>query len=103
MDLGEHVGVMEQAGIPLRHVVNNENHRPWKRPFDPEGLWERALANPSKYVDFVILFDGDVVDQNVNRSQLTQIAEIHAIGQVHAHIFTARSVTDPSGDLNQSR
>ena len=103
MDLGEHVGVMEQAGIPLRHVVNNENHRPWKRPFDPEGLWERALANPSKYVDFVILFDGDVVDQNVNRSQLTQIAEIHAIGQVHAHIFTARSATNPSGDLNQSR
>ena len=60
MDLGEHVGVMEQAGIPLRQVVNNENHRPWKRPTDPDGLWERALADPPRYVDFVIAFDGDL-------------------------------------------
>ena len=67
MDLGEHVGVMEQAGIPLRQVVNNENHRPWKRPTDPEGLWERALADPPRYVDFVIAFDGDAVDQGANK------------------------------------
>src|SRR5208282_2802910 len=61
MDLSEHVGIMEQAGIPLRQVVNNENHRMWKRPSDPEGLWERALADPPRYVDFVIAFDGDAV------------------------------------------
>ena len=66
MDLGEHVGVMEEAGIPLRRVVNSENHRPWKRPTDPEGLWERALADPSRYVDFVIAFDGDAVDRGSN-------------------------------------
>jgi len=48
MDLGEHVGVMEQAGIPLRQVVNNENHRPWKRPTDPEGLWERAARRSAR-------------------------------------------------------
>ncbi len=40
MDLGEHVGIMERLGIPLRRVVNNEDHRPWARPADPEGLWE---------------------------------------------------------------
>src|SRR6202453_1330987 len=45
MDLGEHVGIMEQAGIPLRQVVNNENHRPWKRPSDPEEIWERTFQN----------------------------------------------------------
>ena len=70
MELGEHVGVMQQAGIPLRQVVNNENHRPWKRPSDPEGLWERALADPSRYVDFVIAFDGDAVDQRANKMNL---------------------------------
>jgi hypothetical protein len=91
MDLGEHVGVMEQAGIPLRRVVNNENHRPWKRPTDPEGLWERALADPPRYVDFVIAFDGDVVDQSVNKSSLTELAEIHATGQPHARIYATRS------------
>jgi len=39
MDISEHVGIMEQAGIPLRQVVNSEDHRPWKRPSDPDGLW----------------------------------------------------------------
>jgi hypothetical protein len=96
MDLGEHVGIMEQAGIPLRQVVNNENHRPWKRPSDPEGLWERALADPTHYVDFVIAFDGDPVDQGVNRTNLTVLTEIHATGQPYARIYVARSTPNQS-------
>ena len=96
MDLGEHVGVMEQAGIPLRQVVNNENHRAWKRPTDPEGLWERALADPPRYVDFVIAFDGDPVDLGANRTNLTVLAEIHATGQPHARIYATRSVPNQS-------
>jgi uncharacterized membrane protein (Fun14 family) len=97
MDLSEHVGVMEQAGVPLRQVVNSENHRLWKRSPDPEGLWERALADPPRYVDFVITFDGDAVDQRVNRTRLTEWMEIHATGQPHARIYAAR------GSPNQSR
>jgi hypothetical protein len=96
MDLAEHVGVLEQAGIPLRQVVNSEDHRPWKRPSDPEGLWERALADPPRYVDFVIVFDGDAVDQSVNRTNLTELTEIHATGQPHAHIYVARSAPNQS-------
>ena len=96
MDLGEHVGIMEQSGIPLRQVVNNENHRPWKRPADTEGLWERALADPPRYVDFVIAFDGDVVDQGANRTKLTVLAEIHVTGQPHARIYAARSAPNQS-------
>src|SRR5208337_2202866 len=90
MDLGEHVGVMEQAGIPLRQVVNNENHRPWKRPSDPEGLWERTLAEPPRYVDYVIAFDGDAVDQAANKTDLTLLMELHATGQPHARIYAAQ-------------
>ena len=99
MELGEHVGVMQQLGIPLRQVVNNENHRPWKRPSDPEGLWERALADPPRYVDFVIAFDGDAVDQRVNKINLTELAEIRATGQPRARIFAAAARAAP----NQSR
>ena len=95
MDLGEHVGVMEQAGIPLRQVVNNENHRPWKRPTDPEGLWERALAEPPRYVDFVIAFDGDAVDQQVNHSDLRELVELHATGQPRARIYAAAARSAP--------
>ncbi len=97
MDIGEHVGIMQAAGIPLRQVVNNENHRQWKRPSDPEGLWERALADPPRYVDFVITFDGDLVDQGVNRANLTLLTEIHATAQPHARIYVVRTA------LNQSR
>ena len=96
MDISEHVGIMEQAGIPLRQVVNNENHRVWKRPSDPEGLWERALADPPRYVDFVIAFDGDAVDQGANRTNLTELIEIHATGQPRARIYAARSAPNQS-------
>jgi hypothetical protein len=92
MDLGEHVGIMEQAGIPLRQVLHTENHRPWKRPSDPEGLWERALADPPSYVDFVIAFDGDAVDQGVDKTNLAELTEIHATGQPHAHIYATRRI-----------
>src|SRR5208282_3074455 len=94
MDTHEHVGIMEQAGIPLRQVVNNEDHRPWKRPSDPDGLWERALADPARYVDYVIAFDGDAVDQRANRANLTEMMEIHATGQPHARIYA--TPTDPN-------
>ena len=96
MDISEHVGIMEQAGIPLRQVVNNENHRVWKRPSDPEGLWERALADPPRYLDFVIAFDGDAVDQGANLTNLTELIEIHATGQPHARIYAARSAPNQS-------
>jgi hypothetical protein len=96
MELGEHVGVMQRLGIPLRQVVNNENHRPWKRPSDPEGLWERALADPPRYVDFVIAFDGDAVDQRASRINLTELAEVHATGQPRARIYAAHSAPNQS-------
>ena len=96
MELGEHVGVMQQSGILLRQVVNNENHRPWRRPSDPEGLWERALADPPRYVDFVIAFDGDAVDQRANKINLTELTEVHATGQPRARIYAAPSVPNQS-------
>ena len=61
MYLGDHVGAFQRAGIPLRRVINEGNHRTWRQPVDPEGLWERALVNPAQYADFVIAFEGDAV------------------------------------------
>ncbi len=91
MYLGDHVGVFEQAGIPLRQVINEGNHRPWERPSDPEGLWERALGDPAHYADFVIAFSGDVVDREANKSELTVLSVIHTTGQPEARIYAARS------------
>jgi hypothetical protein len=97
MYLGEHVGVFQQAAVPLRQVVNEGNHRPWKKPADAEGLWERALADPARHVNFAIAFEGDAVDRAVDKRGLTLLLEIHTTGQPRARIYATRVA------LNQSR
>ena len=86
MYLGDHVGAFERAGIPLRRVVNEGNHRPWKRPIDPDGLWERALAHPARYVDYVVEVGNDAVAQNVAKSELVTLEIIRVSGQPQATI-----------------
>ena len=87
MDITEHVGIMERLGVPLRRVVNNEDHRPWVKPTDPEGTWARALDDPRRYVDFVIAFEGDLVDKSVNRTNLKLLEVIHSFGRPPARIY----------------
>jgi len=90
MYLGDHVGIMQRAGIPLAHVINEGNHHPWERPSDPEGLWERALADPGKYADFVIAFAGDPVATAIQNKGLPEVMVIHTTGQPEATIYRAR-------------
>jgi len=101
MYLGDHVGALQDAGIPLRRVINEGNHRTWKQPSDPEGLWEKALADPARYVDYVVAIDRDPVALAVKRDSLMAIAEIHANGQPQATIYQTRSGAQPPG--SQSR
>ncbi|MFZ0296896.1 MAG: hypothetical protein WAM13_00975 [Candidatus Sulfotelmatobacter sp.] len=90
MYLGEHAGALEQAGIPMQRVINEGNHRVWKRPVDPEGLWERALADPAQYADFLVGFNGDPVWTAAENHRLTALVEIHTTGQPPAAIFQGR-------------
>ncbi|MGA9813294.1 MAG: hypothetical protein WBQ64_10980 [Terriglobales bacterium] len=91
MYVGEHVGALQQAGIPLRRTINEGNHRTWKQPIDQDGLWERALADPSRYADFVIAFEGDAVSTGVQKQDLMPLAVIHASGQPKATIYRTRA------------
>ena len=79
-----------RAGIPLAHVINEGNHRSWKRPSDPEGLWERALADPAKYADIVIAFAGDPVSAAMRDKGILGVAVIHTTGQPEATIYQPR-------------
>jgi hypothetical protein len=90
MYLGEHVGAVQQAGIPLEHVINEGNHRTWKQPTDPDGLWERALADPAHYADYIVAFEGDPVWQAVEGRHLPELVEIHTTGQQRAILYRAR-------------
>jgi hypothetical protein len=90
MYLGDHVGALQRAGIPLRHTINEGNHRVWKQPTDSEGLWEQALADPPKYADYVIAFEGDPVWQAVKGRNLRALVEIHVTGQARATLYRIR-------------
>jgi hypothetical protein len=89
MYLGDHVGALQRAGIPLRRTIYEGNHRTWKQPSDPEGLWENALQNPGRYVDYVIASQGDEVSLRAQKDQLTSIAVIHVSGQQPVTIYWA--------------
>ncbi len=91
MYLGEHVGILEQEAIPLRRVINEGNHRVWKQPADPEGLWEHALADPARYADYAIGFEGDPVWNTARAHHLTALVEIHTTGQPPAVVFRAKA------------
>jgi hypothetical protein len=102
MYLGEHVGALEQNGIPLRRTINEGNHRVWKQPSDPEGLWEHALADPVAYADYVIAFQGDPVWTAAHDHHLTSLVEIHTTGQPPAVIFQRR-LTDATPKQSSTR
>jgi hypothetical protein len=89
MYLGDHVGALQRAGIPLRRVIYEGNHRTWKQPSDPDGLWERALDNPGHYVDYVIASQSDEVSLRAQKNQLISIAVIHVSGQQPVTIYWA--------------
>ena len=90
MYLGDHVGAVQKAGIPLKQVINEGNHRTWKQPPDPQGLWEHALADPSRYADFVVASEGDAVWQAVQGRHLPELVEIHVTGQARVILYRAR-------------
>ncbi|HUA16973.1 MAG TPA: hypothetical protein VMG31_16890 [Verrucomicrobiae bacterium] len=100
MYLGDHVGAVQQAGIPLRRVINEGNHRVWMQPRDPDGLWERALADPAKYAGYVLAFKGDPVWQAVEAAKargddhLQEVFEIHVSGQAHAILYRTSNQPD---------
>jgi len=100
MYLGAHSGALEQAGVPLRRVINEGNHRVWKQPVDPEGLWERALADPAAYADYAVGFEGDEVWAAAKARRLPALVEIHTTGQPPAVIFKGRT---QANDRQQTR
>jgi 4-amino-4-deoxy-L-arabinose transferase-like glycosyltransferase len=92
MYLGDHVGAVQQAGVPIKRIINEGNHRVWRQPDDADGLWERALADPPKYADYVVAFEGDRVWQAIEgrHLHLEELLEVHVTGQPRAILYRAR-------------
>jgi hypothetical protein len=96
MYLGEHVGALQDAGIPLKRTINEGNHRVWKQPSDPRGLWEQALADPAKLADFAVAFEGDPVWDAMHARGLPALTIIAVNGQHKATIFQTRKLQTES-------
>jgi hypothetical protein len=88
MYLGDHVGALQDAGIPLSRVIQEGNHRTWKQPADPDGLWERALADPSTLADYAIGIGDDPVAQSARRHAMTALVIVETPGQPPATIYS---------------
>ena len=95
MYLGDHVGLFQQAGIPLSRVTNEGNHRPWVLPTDPQGLWERALEHPADYADYAVAFDSDPVASKANKSELVSLEIVRVSGQPQATIYRTVKSNQP--------
>jgi 4-amino-4-deoxy-L-arabinose transferase-like glycosyltransferase len=76
---GEHVGALQEAGIPLRHVISEVSH--------PD--WEWALLDPAHRANFIIAFKGDPVwaAAHEHRQELTEIYSITVPEQAKCTIY----------------
>jgi len=76
---GEHVGALQQAGIPLRNVISEVSH--------PD--WEWALLDPARHADFIIGFKGDPVwmAAHEHRQELQELLSITVPGQAKCAIY----------------
>ena len=82
MYTSSHVGALQEAGIPLRHTVNEGNYR----------VWEAALANPALWVDYVVAMRDDPVWNSAqqHQEQLVPIARVSVPGQPEAILYRVR-------------
>ena len=77
----DHVGALQQAGIPLRQVISE-----WAHPD-----WEGALIGPPGNADYVIACDGDPVSVALrqDRVELPELLSFGTPGQSHCTIYKA--------------
>jgi hypothetical protein len=76
---GEHVGALQQAGIPLRQVISEMNH--------PD--WEWALLDPARHADYIIACKGDPawMAAQEHRQELTELFAISVPEQARCAIY----------------
>ncbi len=79
MNAADHVGAVQQAGIPLQRVVNDAD---WD-------IWRHALADPAHATRFTVALDGDPVARAVaaHPEGLQLLKVICATGQPCARLY----------------
>jgi 4-amino-4-deoxy-L-arabinose transferase-like glycosyltransferase len=83
MYTSEHIGAVQQAGIPLRNIINEGDYYEWNA----------ALEDPAAKADYVVALDGDAVAKAVaaHPQGLTLLQIICSTGQPCARIYIAKT------------
>ncbi len=84
MYTSEHIGAVQQAGIPLKNTINETD----------DLLWQAALRDPARAAPTVVAIAGDPVSKAVERHPqgLTLNEVVCSSGQPCARIYSSNSV-----------
>ena len=84
MNVSSHVGAVQQAGIPLRRIVNEGDYLTWRD----------ALEDPARGASLVVALDGDPVSQAVQHHPegLQLMKVVCSTGQPCARIYRGQFV-----------
>ena len=79
MHHSDHIGALQQAGIPLKQTLSEDDYDSWKA----------ALDAPAKMADYVVAIAGDPVDAAVKEhpENLTELTVLCTTGQPCARIY----------------
>ena len=82
MQESDHIGALQDAGIPLRQTINETD---WDS-------WHAALEDPAGHAAFIVAFEGDAVAKAVaaHSDGLLEVTIIGGTGQRSAHIYESQ-------------
>lgn len=80
--IGYYSGVFERAGIPLKRTINETDFK----------LWQAALADPARHVDYLVATDEDRVAATAREhaAEFEAIAHFEAPGQPSVTVYRKR-------------
>jgi len=83
MQQSDHIGALEDAGIPLKQTINETDY----------DSWSVALADPSGHALFIVALEGDTVARAVaeHPQELEEVDILCSTGQPCAHIYRSLS------------
>lgn len=88
MQESDHIGALQDAGIPLRQTINETDY----------DSWHAALEDPAGHAAYVVAFEGDAVAKAVaaHPEGLLEVTIIGGTGQRSAHIYQSQRFGAPS-------
>ena len=82
MQESDHIGALQDGGIPLRQTINETDYDSWRA----------ALDDPAAHAAYVVAFEGDAVFEAVaeHHDGLLEVSIIGGTGQRSAHVYQSQ-------------